>query len=269
MLTGDPFTVVLKTNPPAPWIGGKRLLSGQIIALIEGCPHRTYIEPFFGMGGVFFRRTRVPKAEVINDRSDEVFNFFRILQRHYPQLMDMMKYQLASRKEFDRLHASDPRVLTELERAARFIYLQRLSFAGKVRGQSFGVCKNASSRFNVANVGAVLEAVHERLAGVVIENLDWLDLVQRYDSPTALFYFDPPYYGHEGAYGRGMFDSEQYERLADQLARLKGRFVLSINDDPLMRAVFKDFRINELDVEYTASRSRRIRRKELVIQSLQ
>ncbi|MDQ0423379.1 DNA adenine methylase [Peteryoungia aggregata LMG 23059] len=267
MLTPEVLTVVPKTNPPAPWIGGKRLLSAQIIGLIEGVPHRSYIEPFFGMGGVFFRRTRVPKAEVINDRSGEVFNFFRILQRHYPQLMDILRFQLASRQEFERLRASDPQGLTDLERAARFLYLQKLSFAGKVRGQSFGISKNSPSRFNISNLGTVLQSVHERLAGVIVENLDWLEILERYDSSTALFYLDPPYHGHEDDYGAGMFENDQFEKLADQLTRLKGRFVLSVNDDPFIRTTFNGFSMRELDVEYTACRSSRVRRKELLFLS--
>jgi DNA adenine methylase len=267
MLACKAFTLIPKTNPPAPWIGGKRLLSGQIIELMEGVPHKSYIEPFFGMGGVFFRRTRIPNAEVINDRSGEVINFFRILQRHYPQLMDILRFQLASRQEFERLRASDPRGLTDLERAARFIYLQKLSFAAKVRGQSFGISKNSPSRFNVSNLGAVLQCVHERLAGVIVENLDWLEVLKRYDSTSALFYLDPPYHGHEDDYGAGMFGSDQFEMLANQLARLKGRFILSVNDDPFIRTTFSGFSMRELDVDYTASRFRRVRRKELLFLS--
>jgi DNA adenine methylase len=267
MVAREAFTLVPKTNPPAPWIGGKRLLSGQIIELIEGVSHRSYIEPFFGMGGVFFRRTRVPKAEVINDKSGEVFNFFRILQRHYPQLMDILKFQLASRQEFERLRASDPCGLTDLERAARFIYLQKLSFAGRVRGQSFGVSKNSPSRFNVSNLSTALQSVHERLAGVIVENLDWLEVLKRYDNASALFYLDPPYHGHEDEYGAGMFGSHQFEMLASQLARLKGRFILSVNDDPFIRTTFSDFSMRELDVDYTVSKFRRLRRKELLFLS--
>ena len=267
MLASEAFTLVTKTNPPAPWIGGKRLLSGQIIEIIEGVSHRSYIEPFFGMGGVFFRRTRVPKAEIINDRSGEVFNFFRILQRHYPQLMDILRFQLASRQEFERLRASDPRGLTDLERAARFIYLQKLSFAGRVRGQSFGISKNSPSRLNVSNLSTMLKCVHERLAGVIVENLDWLEVLKRYDSTSALFYIDPPYRGHEDDYGADMFGSDQFEILANQLARLKGRFILSLNDDPFIRTTCRGFSMQELDVEYTASRYRRVRRKELLFMS--
>jgi D12 class N6 adenine-specific DNA methyltransferase len=89
------------------------------VARIAAVPHRTYAEPFVGMGGIFFRRRGRPKAEVINDRNGEVANLFRILQRHYPQFIDTLRYQITSRREFERLKASDPATLTDLERAGR------------------------------------------------------------------------------------------------------------------------------------------------------
>lgn len=65
-----------------------------------------------------------------------------------------------------------------------------------------------------------------------------------------------------------MFGSDQFEMLANQLALLKGRFILSVNDDPFIRTTFSGFSMQELDVDYTASRSRRVRRKELLFLSL-
>jgi DNA adenine methylase len=80
------------------------------------------------MGGVFFRRRSRPKMEVINDINRDVVNLFRILQRHFQQLLDVLKWQVCSRAEFDRLVQVAPDTLTDLERAARFLYLQRAAF---------------------------------------------------------------------------------------------------------------------------------------------
>jgi DNA adenine methylase len=68
-----------------------------------------------------------------------VATFFRILQRHYVPFMDMLRWQVTSRAGFERLRRQDPSTLTDLERAARFLYLQKLSFGGKVSGRVFGV----------------------------------------------------------------------------------------------------------------------------------
>lgn len=239
--------------PPAAYIGGKRILAKAIIQRINAKPHTGYAEPFVGMGGVFLRRTHKPKTEVINDRNGEVANLFRILQRHYPQFMETLKFQITSRREFQRLVASDPSTLTDLERAARFLYLQRLSFGGKVSGQHFGVDKDGGGRFNVTRLGPVLEDIHERMAGVVIEQLDWRDFVRRWDRPGMLFYLDPPYYGNEDDYGAGMFERSDFEEMATTLRGLKGGFILSLNDLPEVREIFRGFEIGSIDCTYSIS----------------
>lgn len=217
-------------KPVAPYIGGKRLLSSAVIERLATIPHRTYAEPFVGMGGVFLRRPTASPVEVINDRSRDVVTLFRLLQRHFEALMDMLKWKLTTRADFDRLMAVDPDTLTDLERAARFLYLQRTTFGGKVAGRHFGVSKSTSARFDVTKLTPLLEAVHERLSGVVIECLDWSEFLRRYDSPETLFYADPPYYGSEADYGRGVFGRQDFELLATALTSIKGRFMLSLND---------------------------------------
>jgi DNA adenine methylase len=243
--------LVRPVSPPAPYIGGKRNLSRRLCALIDATPHDTYVEPFVGMGGVFLKRTRQPRAEVINDISADVTTLFRILQRHYPQFMDVLKWQITSRAEFDRLRAAAPETLTDLERAARFLYLQRLSFGGKVDGRNFGVKREASARFDVTKLGPMLDELHQRLTGVVIERLPYADLIRRYDAPGTLFFLDPPYWGCEGDYGPGVFERADFERLAEQLAGIAGRFILTINATDGAREVFGRFDVEEVDTTYS------------------
>ena len=250
MAVEEAFTEVSPVRPVAGYIGGKRRLAERLVARIAAIPHQTYAEPFVGMGGVFFRRRSRPRSEVINDRSGDVANLFRILQRHYPQFMDTLKFQLTSRREFERLKACDPTTLTDLERAGRFLYLQRLAFGGKVSGRNFGVDPRSSAGFNLSTLEPLLADVHERLAGVVIEQLDWLAFIDRYDRPGTLFYLDPPYWGSEGDYGKELFGREQFEMMAERLGGLQGRFVLSLNDVPEMRGTFARFAMEEVDLLY-------------------
>lgn len=245
------FAPVAPVVPAAPYLGGKRRLAAQVIARLRATPHETYVEPFVGMGGVFLRRDFRAKAEVINDVSRDVATLFRVLQRHYEALMDMLRWQITSRAEFERLKAAAPDTLTDLERAARFLYLQRTAFGGKVDGRNFGVSPSAPGRFDVTKLAGILEAVHERLAGVVIECLGWEALLRRYDRPTTLFYLDPPYWGSEGDYGPGVFARDDFERLAVVLAGLKGRFLLSLNDVPAVRDTFRAFAIERVEVTYS------------------
>lgn len=238
-------------QPVAPWLGGKRILAKRISERIAAIDHVRYVEPFVGMGGVFFRRSARPRLEVINDVSRDVVNLFRILQRHYQQLLDVLRFQLYSRADFERLQATDPDQLTDLERAARFIYLQKIGFGGM--GRTFGV-DFARPRWSLSKVEPLLEAAHERLEDVLIECLDFGTCIERYDSrPGTLFYCDPPYWGNENDYGKGVFSRADFERLRGLLTGLQGRFILSINDRPEVRELFAGCDMEEVTLNYQVS----------------
>ena len=240
--------------PVAPYIGGKRNLAKRIIPLIDADPHHTYAEAFVGMGGIFFRRTRQPSAEFINDYSGDVACLFRILQRHYPQFLEILRFTLTTRAEFDRLTRTDPETLTDLERAARFLYLQRTAFGGGVDKRTFGLSNERPARFNLTTLEPMLEDVYSRLSGVTIEQLDFESFLRRIDTASTLFYLDPPYFGTEGTYGKDLFNRDDFERLRDVLSGLKGRFILSINDTPEIRKIFSEFEMQEARTTYSFAR---------------
>jgi DNA adenine methylase len=252
-------------RPAAPYVGGKRMLASTLVAKIATIPHNVYAEPFVGMGGVFLRRPFAAKSEIINDLSGDVTNFFRILQRHYVAFMDELKFKFTSRADFDRLMATDPSTLTDLERAARFLYLQRTAFGGKVAGRTFGISPGNPGRFDVTKLAELLTALSDRLAAVIIENLDCFEFVARYDRADALFYLDPPYLGSEHYYGPGMFGRPQLERLAEVLGKIRGRFILTINDVPATRAIFSAFKIEAAEVTYSISEAPPRRSGELIV----
>ncbi len=251
MKEGLNLETVRPVQPVAPWRGGKRALARTLAARIEAIEHTRYVEPFVGMGGVFFRRPSRPKLEVINDISADVVNLFRILQRHYQQFLDQLRFQTYSRAEFERLKATDPDLLTDLERAARFLYVQVTSFGGM--GSQFGV-DYARPRWNLTRIVPLLEDVHDRLSGVLIERLPYAECIRRYDSrPGTLFYCDPPYWGCTDDYGKGLFSEADFERLGDLLEGLQGRFILSLNDTPEVRELFGRFQLEEVQLNYRLS----------------
>ncbi|RJF92989.1 DNA adenine methylase [Sphingomonas cavernae] len=248
MKSSPKMSPVQPVRPVAPYIGGKRALAKRLTALIDAIPHDTYVEPFIGMGGIFLRRRMRPKAEVINDISLDVTTLFLILQEHYGYFVDHLRFRITGRAEFERLASIDPQRtrMTDLNRAARFLYLQRTAFGGKVSGRHFGVDPRSAGRFNVSQLEPMLADLHERLAGVIIECLPYAELIARYDRPGTLFYLDPPYFGCERDYGAGVFDRADFETMAAQLATIRGRFVLSINDHPEIRRVFAGFHLIEV-----------------------
>ena len=253
--------------PVAPYLGGKRNLAKRITAIIDQVPHVTYAEPFVGMGGIFPRRSMKPRAEVINDYGQDVSKLFRILQRHYPQFLEVLRFQITTRTEFNRLTKTDPATLTDLERAARFLYLQRTAFGGKPSGQNFGVAKERPARFNLTTLESMLEDLHGRMAGVVIECLDYLAFIDRYDGPETLFYLDPPYWGCETDYGKDMFERGEFMLMAERLGTLKGKFLMSINDVPEIRTLFAGFSLTPVSTTYTIGKKNDSRgdRAELLI----
>jgi DNA adenine methylase len=247
----------------APWIGGKRNLARRLVARIAATPHTCYAEPFIGMGGVFLRRPVRAKSEVINDWSRDVANLFRVLQRHTDALMRELEWRLASRDEFARLAATDPDTLTDIERAARFLYLQYNAFGGSPRSVSFRRATTGSTNWNLGRVEPHLRAVARRLAGVHIERLPYADFIRDWDRPSTLFYCDPPYWGCEDYYGKNLFVRADFERLATTLRGIKGHFIMSINDVPEIRAMFAWARIEEEDILYTCGGKKHV--TELVI----
>lgn len=244
------FIAVKPLSGAAPYLGGKKNLADRIIERIELVDHRCYVEPFIGMGGVFFRRKLIPPCEIFNDYSGEVVNFFRVIQRHYRALLDELRFTLAGRSIFHNFIDTPPESLTDIQRAARFYYLQHCGFSGKVGSTCFAVDRYGNSRFNIRQLRGHIEKLHERLSNVTIENLPYSTLIERYDSPETLFYLDPPYYGCENDYGKNLFEREDFNRLSEQLATITGKFILSLNDRPQVREIFACFNMEEVSTNY-------------------
>lgn len=234
----------------APWLGGKHYLASRIVDRINAIPHTCYAEPFTGMGGVFFRRNARPAVEVVNDLNGDIVRLYRVLQRHPKAVFEILGVMPDSREEFQRLRDTDPNGLTDVERAARLLYLQCLAFSGKVTSQVYAAGSTKPGRLDFQRRRRLWWKIHRRLCKVSIESLDFGDFIQRYDSPKTLFYCDPPYWGREGYYGKDYFKREDFERLAANLNSIHGRFILSLNDHPEVRQLFDWATIETVPITY-------------------
>lgn len=234
---------------PLAYIGGKNAIANQIIAIFP--KHATYVEAFAGAGHVFFRKAP-SKVEVLNDLDGEMVNFFRVCQLHYEELVRYLRYVLVSRRWFDLLLATDPATLTDIQRAARQFYLQKNAYAGLVRNPSFRKGLAHPPGFNPERIPALIEETHQRLARVQIECLPYEKVLADYDSPSTLAYLDPPYYGRK--LYKFNLDADDFRAMAELLGTLRGKFVLSLNDVPEVRAIFKPFTIRGIDLAYTAQK---------------
>jgi DNA adenine methylase len=114
------------------------------------------------------------------------------------------------------------------------------------------VAKERPGRFDLSKLEPMLGDLHDRLAGVVIERLDYADFIARYDSPQTLFYLDPPYWGCEDDYGKELFSRDQFEAMADQIKSMRGRCLMSINDVTPIRTAFAGLYMESVATTYTA-----------------
>lgn len=251
----------MKHQPIIPWIGGKRRLAKHILPLIPD--HTCYVEPFAGGAAILFMKSP-SKVEVINDVNRELVTLYRVVQHHLDEFVRHFRWAINSRQIYEWLQETPPETLTDIQRAARFFYLQKLAFGGKVNGQTFGTATTSPPRLNILRLEEELSQAHIRLSRVTIEHLSWEHCVSKYDRPHTFFFADPPYWKTEG-YGVG-FGLEQYHRLADVMKASQGRFLVTINDHPDMKMVFKDFNIKMVDIDYTVGGGGKGKgRKEMIV----
>lgn len=249
-------------SPLVPWIGGKRRLAKYIVPLLPA--HTCYVEPFCGAAGIFFNKS-LSQVEVLNDINGELVNLYRVVQHHLEEFCRMFKWALISRKIFEWEQMKVPATLTDIQRAARFYYLQKLSFGARVAGQNFGTSASGSPRLNLLRIEEELSAAHLRLAGVTIEHLDWQECIERYDSPATVFYLDPPYWETEG-YGVE-FGREQYDIMASLARSVRGKMLISVNDHPAMRQAFAGLPMETVAIKYTVGVGAPAERQELIIRN--
>ena len=251
-------------KPIIPWPGGKRRLIRHLYPHFPA--HECYVEAFaVGAAALLMRPVPAP-VEVLNDVNGDLVRLYRCVQHHLDEFVRQFRWALVSRKMFEWAQLQHPDTLTDIQRAARFYYLQKLAFGGKVAGQSFGyVATGSGPRLNLLRIEEELSAAHIRLANVIVEHLPWHDCLKRYDRPGTLFYLDPPYWQTEG-YGVD-FPWSEYEQLASMMRNLQGRAVLSINDHPQIRELFQDMTIIPLQIRYTIGRERDAAAGELIIKS--
>ena len=236
---------------PLAWVGGKSKLTATIIPLIP--PHKCYVETFAGAAWVMFRKPE-SKVEVINDINSDLVTLYRVIQNHLEEFVRYFKWSLISRDEFSRLQAVPAETLTDIQRSARFYYLLRNAFGAKIVGQCFGIASTSKPRLNLLRLEEDLSEAHLRLSRATIENLPYEQLIKRYDSKDTFFYCDPPYWDCENDYGKGLFSKEDFTNLRDLLAKCQGKWLVSINNVPQIRELFKGYEFKEVQTSYSINK---------------
>ena len=228
---------------PIRWAGGKSRLRRTLIPMMP--EHRHYAEPFAGGAWILFGKPR-SDTETLNDLDPELVNFYSILRDRPGDLIESFRWELVSRAEFDRLAATDPGTLGDVQRAHRFFYLVMAGWGGETKYPRFHTAVRDGGHGNRL-IGALLhlrqrmEPASRRLAGVEITNLDWRESLERNDRREALVYLDPPYPGNGVNYRHNMRGEAEHRELAGRMADAGCRWVLSTYDTTRAREMFREF----------------------------
>ncbi len=231
-----------KIASPVHWVGGKSRLLEWLLPLLD-VPCDLYCEPFGGSASVLLNR-RPARIEVYNDADGNLANLLLCIREHPAELRRLLAELPYCREhhaaEIAWLRAGMPGRLTDLQRASRWWWLNLTGFGGQIDA-GFGTAKTESIPTRSLNRLEKLERASRRLQTVVIENLDFREILDRYDRPESLFYCDPPYIGTEGMYEAaegGGFGEREHRDLATLLGSLQGRAAVSYFEHPLLDELY-------------------------------
>ncbi len=221
-------------RPVLRYHGSKFRLANWVISFFG--PHDLYLEPFGGTGSVLIHKPR-SRIEIFNDLNDDVVNLFRVLRD--PLKSQMLELQLRltpfARSEYHRCRGKEDGH-TEIERARRLVVRSfqghggDSAFAGRNSGFRISATQNRCSSKDWVSYWEAIKGFTHRLSGVIIECKDAFDLMARFDSPTALFYLDPPYVlstrNNSHKYPND-FNEADHQKLVDFIKTLKAQVILS------------------------------------------
>jgi len=232
------------------WQGGKSKVAKRLCQLLP--VHQCYVELFAGAANLLFVKPK-SKVEVLNDINSELINLFRIVRWHPREFINELMLVTQSRVEFADFRKQPG--LTDIQKAARSWFIMKTAFGGKggTTHPAFGYGTTGKAHYRRTAFIAVRRC-HKRLDGVYIENLDFADCVRRYDRPHTVFYCDPPYLEADDYIYR--FGPEKHRQLADVLKKIKGKFLLSINNHPEIRRLYKNFSMLKVKVKYSIARDK-------------
>ena len=224
-------------SSPLKWVGGKSKLRSRIIDLIpDGV--ECWGEVFAGAGWVTFGKPPHP-VEYLNDKNGDLANLWRVLKWKPAELLEEVHKHLYCRETFLELRQERPDGSDEMARAVWLYLLIQMSFGADVsrtQSASFGFWNKSRGDLFLNKSLDQFAPAKERLRGVFVENLDFADVIRRYDQPRAFHFCDPPYLGTCG-YAEG-FTQDDHARLAETLNGIEGRFLVTVNDHPAIREMY-------------------------------
>jgi DNA adenine methylase len=202
--------------------------------------YETYIEPFFGGGSVFWRLIDKNKRSILNDIDADLIRALKILKRGISE-NEIESYKipnsLAEQEKIVNTNSNRP-----IDIYARYFYKSNGTFSGKGIGRQY-------KQLNIMNRLKSTDIYKDGLKNATIANGSYESILKNYDSPKSFFFIDPPYEKSQQLYSNFNID---YEKLRDLLEKLRGKFILTINDSPVILEIFKQFKIKRITVKSNA-----------------
>ncbi len=264
-----------KPKPFVKWAGGKR----QIIHILKNeIPEKfnTYIEPFVGGGALFFEL--LPEKAIINDINEELINAYIVIKNNVEQLIENLKKHKNEEEYYYKIRAVNPKNLNPIERASRFIYLNKTCFNGLYRENSKGEFNVPFGRYKEPKILEEdnLRAISEFLnnTDILILNRDYKD-VCKMAKKGDLVYLDPPYYPISKTasftkytkYDFSENDQIELSKIFRELDRKGCYVILSNSNTEFIKNLYKEYIIKELEVN-RAINSKATERKKKKIEVL-
>ncbi|WP_375445744.1 DNA adenine methylase [uncultured Fibrella sp.] len=240
---------LLKT--PITYYGGKQQMLKHILPKIPA--HITYVEPFFGGGSVFWGKPP-SAAEVVNDISNRLITFYKVLKYDLDELQSLIDETFHSRaqhRETDAEYESGEEEISDVLRMAWAVWVQSNMSFGSAIGAGFGYDKYGKCALKIFNKKKLLcDAYQERLKFVTVESYDVLKVMKAYDTPDTFFYLDPPYVSsNQGSY-KG-YTEDDFVKLLEACVKLKGKFLLSSYPEPILLEYRQKYGWSTEDIEKT------------------
>ncbi len=240
-----------------PYWGGKYKLSKYLIPMIP--KHKHYIEVFAGGLSMFFHKAKA-EWNCINDLNSDIVNLYMVIGDEYLFNIFARKvyYALKSREYYDqirkRVKSGFKVSIPDVERAFDYYYFLRNSFNGRI---DTAFSKDISGW--TLSMLDTLNFARKALDGVIIENMDFVKLIEKYGGKEdAFWYFDPPYTmaDKEGYYTLNFNENQHYE-LSNRIdiinATTDSKIMVSYDDSKLIRELYKDYHITELKTKYAGN----------------
>ncbi len=222
-----------RVRPAVTWPGGKSRLLKHLLPRIPA-GHTCYCEPFGGGLAVFLAKP-ASRLEVINDLDGDLVCF------HRDELLTELEFVLNSRQEFHDFRAQPG--LTDIQRGARWFHRNRTCFGG-ANMDTFAVSQTQPLGSRAARMESIRQ-LNMRLDRATIEHLSWERCLELYDRPGTFFFVDPPYTECKPTM-YCTWTNADVQRLRERLDRLRGQWLLTLNDTPAIRAIFADCELQSI-----------------------